>query len=63
MKFVLEAQRLVPMSTAQARPNDGRGPPCETGNGGDLNRHHRTSFAGFDRTRRAIDRDEAIQIQ
>jgi len=35
MKFVLEAQLLIPMSTAQARPNDGRGPLCETGNGGD----------------------------
>lgn len=44
MKFVLEAQRLVPMSTAQARPNDGRRPLCETGNGGDLNRHHRTKL-------------------
>jgi hypothetical protein len=44
MKFVLEAQRLIPMSTAQARPNDGRGPLCETGNGGDLNRHHRTKL-------------------
>jgi hypothetical protein len=35
MKFVLEAQLPVPMSTVQARPNDGRGPLCETGNGGD----------------------------
>jgi len=35
MKFALEAQLLIPMSTAQAWPNDGRGPLCETGNGGD----------------------------
>jgi hypothetical protein len=35
MKFFLEAQLLVPMSAAQARPNDGRGPLCETGNGED----------------------------
>jgi hypothetical protein len=28
MKFFLEAQPFVPMSTAQARPNDGRGPLC-----------------------------------
>jgi hypothetical protein len=34
MKVVLEAQLLIPMSTPQARPNDGRGPLCETGNGG-----------------------------
>jgi hypothetical protein len=27
-EFFLEAQPLVPMSTAQARPNDGRGPLC-----------------------------------
>jgi hypothetical protein len=35
MKFFREAQLLVPMSTAQARPNNGRSPLCETGNGGD----------------------------
>jgi hypothetical protein len=35
MKFFLEAQLLVPMSTAQARPNGGRGPLRETGNSGD----------------------------
>jgi hypothetical protein len=35
MKFFLEAQLLVTMSTAQARPNDGRGPLYETGHGGD----------------------------
>jgi hypothetical protein len=34
MKYLLAAQLPVPMSTAQARANDGRGPLCETGNGG-----------------------------
>jgi hypothetical protein len=62
MKFFLEAQLLVPMSTAQARPNDGRGPLCETGNGGIEIAIIARSFVGYDRTRRAIHRDEAIQI-
>jgi hypothetical protein len=54
MKFLLEAQLLVPMSTAQARPNDGRGRYARLWWGSKSPSSHEASLALTARTARLI---------
>ena len=58
-----EAEIFLDAQPPQARPNDGRGPHARLAMVGIEIAIIAGSFVGFDRTRRAIDRDEAIQIQ